>query len=77
MLVKAQTLDYLIKNKIHPLIAIITCSLFGDPQKVYEMSKPYLDKLYTEGEIKNQQAEIQKAQNLLRTEQPVNNEVEE
>lgn len=77
MLVKAQTLDYLIKNKIHPLIAIITCSLFGDPQKVYEMSKPYLDKLYTEGEIGNPQAEIQKAQNLLKTEKPVNEEVEE
>lgn len=68
MLVKAQTLDYLIKNKIHPLIAIITCSLFGDPQKVYEMSKPYLDSLYASGEIENPQEEIQKAQNLLKTE---------
>ncbi len=77
MLVKAQTLDYLIKNKIHPLIAIITCSLFGDPQKVYEMSKPYLDSLYESGEIENPQTEIQKAQNLLKTEQPVNKEVEE
>ena len=77
MLVKAQTLDYLIKNKIHPLIAIITCSLFGDPQKVYEMSRPYLDSLYAEGEIGNPQEEIQKAQNLLKTEKPVNKEVEE
>lgn len=67
MLVKAQTLDYLIKNKIHPLIAIITCSLFGDPQKVYEMSKPYLDKLYADGEIENPKSEIEKANNLLNT----------
>ncbi|MBQ0111758.1 MAG: phage portal protein [Bacteroidales bacterium] len=63
MLVKAQALDYLIKNKIHPLIALITCGLFSDPQKVYEMSLPYMEQLYmTEAEV---QAEINKAQALL------------
>ena len=60
MLVKAQALDYLVKNKIHPLIALITCGLFSDPQKVYEMSFPYMKSLY-----ENPEEEVQKAQNLL------------
>lgn len=63
MLVKAQALDYLFKNKIHPLIALITCGLFSDPQKVYEMSKPYIESLYAG--LDNPEQEMQKAQQLL------------
>lgn len=63
MLVKAQALDYLFKNKIHPLIALITCGLFSDPQKVYEMSLPYLGSIYPE--LADPEAEIQKANGLL------------
>ena len=63
MLVKAQALDYLFKNKIHPLIALITCGLFSDPQKVYEMSLPYLGTIYPELEVPD--AETQKANELL------------
>ena len=63
MLVKAQALDYLFKNKIHPLIALITCGLFSDPQKVYEMSLPYLGTIYPE--LADPKAEVQKAQQLL------------
>ena len=62
MLVKAQALDYLIKNKIHPLIALVTCGLFGDPQKVYELSWPYMESLYTQEEM---EAEVKKANRLL------------
>lgn len=46
MLVKAQTLDYLFKNKIDPLTALTTCGLFSDPQKVYELSIPYVKEMY-------------------------------
>lgn len=63
MLVKAQALDYLFKNKIHPLISLITCGLFSDPQKVYEMSLPYLGTIYPE--LADPDAEIKKAQELL------------
>ena len=63
MLVKAQALDYLFKNKIHPLIALITCGLFSDPQKVYEMSLPYLGTIYPE--LADPESELQKAQDLL------------
>lgn len=64
MLVKAQALDYLFKNKIHPLIALITCGLFSDPQKVYEMSLPYLGTIYPE--LADPDTELQKAQDLLK-----------
>lgn len=63
MLVKAQALDYLFKNKIHPLIALITCGLFSDPQKVYELSLPYLGTIYPE--LAEPDSELQKAQDLL------------
>lgn len=63
MLVKAQALDYLFKNKIHPLISLITCGLFSDPQKVYEMSLPYLGTIYPE--LADPNAEMEKAQELL------------
>lgn len=64
MLVKAQALDYLFKNKIHPLIALITCGLFSDPQKVYEMSLPYLGTVYPE--LANPDTELKKAQELIK-----------
>lgn len=46
MLVKAQALIYLLEKGIHPKIAIQTCDLWGDPEKVYVESKEYLDVLY-------------------------------
>lgn len=46
MLVKAQALIYLLEKGIHPKIAIKTCDLWGDPEKVYVQSKPYLDAIY-------------------------------
>ena len=46
MLVKAQALMYLLEKGISPKIAIQTCDLWGDPEKVYVESKPYLDALY-------------------------------
>ena len=74
MLVKAQALDYLIKNKIHPLIAITTCGLFGDPQKVYEMSKKYMDDLYTPKEQKMQMEQASKLMNQFASQQMNNNQ---
>lgn len=46
MMVKAQSLLYLLEKGIHPKIAIRTVGLWGDPEKVYLESKPYLDALY-------------------------------
>lgn len=56
MLVKAQTLIYLLEKGIHPKIAIRTVRLWGDPEKVYLESKPYLDAIYkTALEIQEQE----------------------
>lgn len=61
MLVKAQALIYLLEKGIHPKIAIQTCDLWGDPEKTYCISKPYLDALYKTADEK--QAELEAEQN--------------
>ena len=62
MLVKAQALIYLLKNGIHPKIAIQTCDLWGDPEKTYTESKEYLDALYQTAT--EQQAEMEREHQL-------------
>lgn len=46
MQVKTQVLQMLLNSGIHPLVAIQTCGLWGDSEKVYLNSKPYLDAIY-------------------------------
>lgn len=64
LIVKCQSLEYLLKNGIHPLIAIKTIGLWGDAEKVFMLSKPYIDNLYKT--IDDAQAQEQKAQELLK-----------
>jgi hypothetical protein len=71
MLVKAQSLDYLLKNKVNPLIALTTCGLFGDPEKVWIMSKPYMDTIFKTQDQIDVEAEKQRAYELLKS-QPNN-----
>ena len=64
MLVKAQALIYMLEKGIHPKIAIRTCDLWGDPEKVYLESGPYLDALYkTAEEMQAQEEKARAAQN--------------
>lgn len=44
--VKVQSLNLLLSSGIAPLVALKVVGLFEDPQKVYGLSKPYLDNLY-------------------------------
>ena len=46
MQVKAQVLQMLLNAGIHPLVAIKVCGLWADAEKVYLLSKPYLDVKY-------------------------------
>ena len=46
MQVKTQVFQMLVSAGIHPLIAIKTCGLWTDSEKVFLLSKPYLDVLY-------------------------------
>lgn len=63
LVVKCQALQYLLQCGINPLIAIKTVGLWGDAEKVFMLSKPYLDRLWQT--IDDAQAEEQKAQELL------------
>lgn len=67
MQVKAQVLQMLLNAGIHPLIAIKVCGLWGDSEKVYLLSKPYLDKLYQtiDDVVENAKEQEEKARQLL------------
>lgn len=65
MVVKCQSLQYLLNCGIHPLIAIITVGLWGDAEKVFLTSKPYLDNLWKTIDMANMEEEKQKAEELL------------
>ena len=63
MVVKCQSLQYLLECGIHPLIAIKTVGLWGDAEKVFMISRDYLDNLWKKiGDAEEQKA---KAQELL------------
>ena len=69
MQVKAQTFQMLIQSGIHPLVCVKVCGLWNDPEKVYLMSKPYLDNIYktVDDAIEQQglQEQVAKAQELI------------
>lgn len=69
MQVKTQVLQMLLQSGIHPLVAIKVCGLWGDAEKVYLMSKPYLDVLYKSIdeaiEQNGLQNQVNQAQNLV------------
>ena len=67
MQVKAQTFVMLIQAGIHPLVAVKVCGLWNDPEKVFLMSKPYLDNLYKT--IDDAQEQEERAQALLAEQQ--------
>ena len=46
MYTKAQTLTVLLQAGIHPIIAIKTVGLWGDAEKTFLLSKPYIDNIY-------------------------------
>lgn len=64
MLVKAQALQYLLDKGIHPKIAIKTCDLWGDSEKVYTQSRGYLDALYKTAEEKQKEMEAEHTRQL-------------
>lgn len=67
--VKSQVLQILLNAGIHPVVAIKVCGLWNDPEKVYLMSKPYLDVLYkTIDEVIKEQGlekQLAEAQNII------------
>ena len=71
MLVKAQFLDYLLKDGVHPKIAFERSTLFADSEKAYNLSKPYLDVLYKTLE------EVEKAQKQVLEQRQNQNQIKD
>lgn len=69
MYTKSQTLLQLLQCGVHPLVAIKTVGLWGDAEKTFLLSKPYLDKLWQT--IDDVAAQEKKAQELM---QQMNNQ---
>ncbi len=65
LLVKCQALQYLLQCGIHPIIAIKTVGIWGDAEKTFILSKPYLDNLWKTLDQATKEAEEQKAKELL------------
>lgn len=63
LVVKCQALQYLLECGIHPLIAIKTVGLWGDAEKTFLLSQPYLKNLWKT--IDDVQAEQEKANAAL------------
>ena len=61
MYTKAQTLYQLLQAGIHPLIAIKTVGLWGDAEKTFLLSQPYMDAIWqTIDDKEEQEAKAQK-----------------
>lgn len=61
LVVKCQALQYLLQCGIHPLVAIKTVGLWGDAEKTFLESKPYLKNLWkTIDDIKAEEEEAKK-----------------
>lgn len=69
MLVKVESFKMLVEAGIHPLVSIRTVGLWNDSDKVYLLSKPYLDVLYKKiDDVIEQQGlqdQVEKANQLL------------
>ena len=67
MQVKAQVFQMLIGAGIHPLIAIKTCGLWTDSEKVFLLSKSYLDVLYKtiDDAVPNAKEQEEKAKEII------------
>ncbi|MBT9667115.1 phage portal protein [Roseburia hominis] len=63
MYTKSQTLYQLLECGIHPLIAIKTVGLWGDAEKTFLLSKPYIDVLWKT--IDDAEEQEQKAQEIV------------
>ena len=64
MYTKAQTLTVLLQSGIHPLVAIKTVGLWGDAEKTFLLSKPYIDNIYKT--IDNAEEQESKAKEIVK-----------
>lgn len=78
MYTKSQTLLQLLQCGIHPLVAIKTVGLWGDAEKTFLMSKPYVDNLWkTIDEVEEQERKAKEIAEKLNTQNQTNKAVTE
>lgn len=78
MYTKAQTLLQLLQCGIHPIVAIKTVGLWGDAEKTFMLSKPYLDNLWkTIDDVEEQKRKAQEIVSKLNNQNPTNKAVTE
>ena len=72
MYTKAQTLTVLLQSGIHPLIAIKTVGLWGDAEKTFLLSKPYIDNIYkTIDDVEEQESKAKEIVNNINSNKAV------
>ena len=70
LVVKCQALQYLLQCGIHPLVAIKTVGLWGDAEKTFLESQPYLKNLWkTIDDVKSEEEKAKKAMENLNNQQ--------
>lgn len=78
MYTKSQTLLQLLQCGIHPIVAIKTVGLWGDAEKTFMLSKPYLDNLWkTIDDVEEQERKAQEIVAKLNNSNPTNKAVTE
>ena len=78
MYTKSQTLLQLLQCGIHPIVAIKTVGLWGDAEKTFMLSKPYLDNLWkTIDDVEEQERKAQEIVSKLNNQNPTNKAVTE
>lgn len=78
MYTKSQTLLQLLQCGIHPLVAIKTVGLWGDAEKTFTLSKPYVDNLWkTIDDVEEQERKAQKIVSKLNNQTQTNKAVTE
>lgn len=78
MYTKSQTLLLLLQCGIHPLVAIKTVGLWGDAEKTFLLSKPYLENLWkTIDDVEEQERKAQEIVAKLNNQNPTNKAVNE
>lgn len=74
MYTKSQTLLQLLQCGIHPLVAIKTVGLWGDAEKTFLLSKPYVDNLWkTIDDVEEQERKAQEIVSQMNIDQSKNN----
>lgn len=78
MYTKSQTLLQLLQCGIHPIVAIKTVGLWGDAEKTFMLSKPYLDNLWkTIDDVEEQERKAQEIVAKLNNQNTTNKAVAE